>query len=69
MLYIAVPLAVLLAIHLVTVINKTRAILTYAKAQIGINQNPQDIDTRLDAAIAIKPLDLSALLSLGYVIG
>ena len=58
MLYIAVPLAVLLAIHLVTVINKTRAILTYAKAQIGTNQNPQDIDTRLDAAIAIKPLDV-----------
>ena len=57
MFYIAIPLAVLLAINLVVTVNKTRAILAFAKAQVGTNLKTEDIDARLDVAIAIKPLD------------
>lgn len=56
--YIAIPLAVLLAINLLTIITKTRAILMYASAQIGTNTSPSDIDAKLDSAIAIKPIDV-----------
>ena len=58
MLFIATPLAILLAINLVTTINKTRAILVFSKAQIGTNQKTEDIDSKIDAAIAIKPIDV-----------
>ncbi len=58
MLFIATPIAVLLAINLVSTIQKTRAILVYAKVQTSTTATTDTIDTVLDQAIAIKDLDV-----------